>query len=162
MTFNATGSTATGGVADFSWQFNDSFGAQTVEQTTPTITHAFPASGPYSIGLTVYRNDGTAIGAGGIITTGHSGFTPGFTFSPAAPSSGQPVAFSGLTTVSRKPVTVYLWQFGDGSTGSGAKPTHVYAKAGTYKVTLLMFSGVGSAYPGAGAAPVFAQKITVS
>src|SRR5215475_4191421 len=39
MTFDASGSTAPGGVADFSWQFNDAFAAQTVEQPTPTITH---------------------------------------------------------------------------------------------------------------------------
>ncbi len=56
-----------------------------------------------------------------------------------------------MTKVSKKPVIVYLWEFGDGTTGSGAKPTHAYATAGTYTVTLVMFSGMGSAFPGAGA-----------
>src|SRR5205807_9169180 len=41
MTFNAAASSASGGIAQFSWQFNDAFGAQTVEQTTPSITHTF-------------------------------------------------------------------------------------------------------------------------
>jgi PKD repeat protein len=59
-------------------------------------------------------------------------------------------------------VTTYLWEFGDGSTGSGPKPTHAYARAGTYTVTAVLFSGVGSAFPGAGAAPVVSQVITVS
>jgi PKD repeat protein len=162
MTFNATGSTASGGIADFSWQFNDAFGAQTVETTTPTITHTFPAAGAYSTGLTVFAHDGLSIGTGGIVTTGHSGFTPGFTFSPAKPAAGQTVTFSGLTSVSRKPVTAYLWEFGDGSTGSGAKPTHAYTKAGTYRVTAVLFSGIGSAYPGAGAAPIVKRVITIS
>jgi PKD repeat protein len=162
LSFNATGSTAPGGVADYSWQFNDAFGAQTVEQTTPTIKHTFPVAGSYSVGLTVYGQTGRSTGTGAIVTTGHSGFTPGFTFSPTAPAAGQAVTFSGLTTVSRHPVKTYLWEFGDGSTGSGANPTHTYAKAGTYTITLVMFSGVGSAFPGAGAAPVVTAKITVS
>jgi PKD repeat protein len=162
MTLNATGSSAPGGIADFSWQFNDAFAAQTVEQTTPTITHTFPESGAYSIGLTVLGPDGLSTGTGAIVTTGHSGFTPGFTFSPAKPAADQPVSFSALTNVSRLPVTTYLWEFGDGSTGSGAKPTHSYAKAGTYKVKAVLFSGVGSAFPGAGAGPVVTREITVS
>ncbi len=161
MTFNATGSTASGGVADYSWQFNDAFGAQTVEQTTPTITHTFPAAGAYSTGLAVFGHDGLSIGTGGIVTTGHSGFTPGFTFAPANPAAGQTVTFSGLTTVSRKPVVNYLWEFGDGTTGSGPNPTHAYAKPGTYNVIAVLFSGVGSAYPGAGAAPVVSERVTV-
>jgi hypothetical protein len=162
MTFNATGSTAPGGVADYVWQFNDAFGASTIEQTTPTITHTFPAAGAYSVGLTIYAHDGLSIGAGGIVTTGHSGFTHGFTFSPKSPAAGQTVTFSGLTTVSRKAVKVYLWEFGDGSTGSGANPVHKYATAGTYKVELVMFSGVGSAFPGAGAGPIVTRDVTVS
>src|SRR2546421_5780460 len=38
VTFDASGSTAPGGVADYSWQFNDAFAAPTQEQTTPVIT----------------------------------------------------------------------------------------------------------------------------
>jgi PKD repeat protein len=162
MNFNATGSTASGGVAEYVWQFNDSFGAQTVEQTTPKITHTFPGAGAYSIGLTIYAHDGLSTGTGGIVTTGQSGFTAGFTFSPASPAAGQTVTFSGLTTVSQKPVLTYLWLFGDGTTGSGANPKHAYAKAAKYKVELVMFSGVGSAFPGDGAGPIYTQKITVS
>jgi hypothetical protein len=161
MTFNATGSTAPGGVADYVWQFNDANGAQTIEQKTASIVHSFPVAGAYSVGLTIYGKNGVSIGTGGIVTTGKSGLTPGFTFSPAKPVHGAPVTFSGLTTVSRESVKVYFWQFGDGSIGSGAKPSHTYAKAGTYTVTLVMFSGVGSAYPGVGAAPITTKTVSV-
>ena len=34
------------------------------------------------------------------------------------------------------PVSTYAWDFGDDKTGSGAKPTHVYAEPGSYTVTL--------------------------
>ena len=164
MSFDATGSTAPGGgVADYYvWQFNDSFGAQTIEQKTPIITHTFPASGAYSIGLTVFAHDGLSTGTGAIITTEQSGFTPGFSSSPTNPTAGQTIAFNGLTTVSQQPVVTYSWDFGDGTTGSGANPTHSYATVGNYRVKVVLFSGVGSAFPGAGAAPVYAHTIAVS
>ena len=162
MNFDATGSTGPGGVAEYVWQFNDSFGAQTVEQTTPTITHIFPAAGAYSVGLTIFGPRGLSTGTGAIVTTGQNGFTPGFTFSPAHPTDGVTVTFSALTMMSNQAVINYLWEFGDGTTGSGASPKHRFAEPGTYRVTLVLNSGVGSAFPGAGAAPIFTDKITVS
>ncbi len=162
LNFDAHGSSAPGGVAEYVWQFNDAFGAQTVEQTTPTISHTFPSAGAYSVGLTIMANDGTSTGNGGIVTTGQSGFTPGFTFGPKHQRAGQPASFSALGTVSAQPVMTYLWEFGDGTTGSGQSPTHVYSRPGRYTVTLVMFSGVGSAFPGAGAGPVSTQSLTVT
>jgi PKD repeat protein len=162
MSFDATGSTAPGGVADYVWQFNDLFGAQTVEMTTPTVTHTFPAAGAYSIGLTIFAHNGLSIGTGAIVTTGQNGFSSGFTFSPANPAAGHSVSFSALTTVSNQPVINYMWEFGDGSTGTGATPRHEFAKAGTYTVTLVMFSGTGSAFPGQGAGPIVTHTVTVS
>ncbi len=162
MTFDATGSTAPGGIAEYVWQFNDAFGVQTIAQTTPKITHVFPANGSYSVGLTIDSSTGLSRGTGAIVTTGKSGFTAGFTSSPVAPAAGQVVHFSALTTISRKPVVTFLWEFGDGKTGSGSAPSHTYAKAGSYTVTLVMFSGVGSAFPGAGAAPIATSTVRVS
>jgi PKD repeat protein len=160
--FNASGSSAPGGVAEYVWQFNDAFGAETVEQTTPKISHTFPSAGAYSVGLTIMAKDGTSTGNGGIVTTGHSGTTPGFSFGPAHPPAGHPVRFSALGTVSAQPVITYLWEFGDGTTGSGPSPAHVYRRPGRYTVKLVMFSGVGSAFPGAGAGPVSTRSVTVT
>jgi PKD repeat protein len=107
-------------------------------------------------------SDGTSTGNGGIVTTGHSGLSPGFSFRPKHASAGQRVRFSALGIVSAQPVMTYLWEFGDGTTGSGQSPTHVYHRPGRYTVTLVMFSGVGSAFPGAGAGPVSTQSLTVT
>ncbi len=159
--FDASGSIGSPGFILYVWQFNDAFAAQTVETSTPKISHTFPSAGSYSIGLTVFAVDGTSAGTGAIVTTGHSGFTNGFTWSPAHPRSGHTITFTGLSTVSAKPVITYFWDFGDGATASGANPQHSYASPGAYKVTLVMFSGVGSAFPGDGAGPIVQRTITV-
>lgn len=161
MSFNAIGSTAPGGVAAYSWQWNAVKNAPTVETTKPTISHTFPTSGLYSVGLAVFGQNGQSIGTGGIISIGHKGFTRGFTFSPSSPTAGTPVTFAGRKKISRHPVTNYLWEFGDGSTGSGTFPSHTYARPGTYKVEVVQFSGVGSAFPGSGAAPISVRRVTV-
>jgi PKD domain len=165
MTFDASRSFAPGGVSDFSWQFNAVPDAQTVEQTTPTITYTFPAAGAYSTGVAVFNPDGLSSGTGGIVITGQNGFQPAFTVSQERDrhrhGAERTVQFSALTTVSREPVINYLWEFGDGTTGSGATPTHTYRHPGFYRVTAVLFSGTGSAFPGQGAGPIYAQTIKV-
>jgi PKD repeat protein len=116
--------------------------------------------------VAVFNPDGLSAGTGGIVTTGQDGFTPAFTVSRHSGgrgrgNDGRTVSFSALTTVSGQPVINYLWAFGDGSTGSGAAPTHTYRRPGSYTVTAVLFSGVGSAFPGAGAGPIYAQTVTV-
>lgn len=164
MTFDASRSFVPGGASEFSWQFNAVPNAETVAQTTPTITYSFPAPGAYSTGVAVFRSDGLSSGTGGIVVTGKNGFQPAFTVDQSRGRdrrNDRTVQFSALTTVSGQPVINYMWEFGDGTTGSGPTPTHTYAHPGAYTVTAVLFSGVGSAFPGAGAGPVYAQKIVV-
>ena len=52
---------------------------------------------------------------------------------------GTAVALSG--TASTDPdgdLLTYRWTFGDGATGTGASPTHVYATVGTFTATLVV------------------------
>jgi hypothetical protein len=157
MNFNATGSTAPGGIADYSWQFNAVNNASTVETTTPTTSFTFPQGGPYSVGLAVFSPVGFSIGTGGIVRPGLNGLAPGFSFT----TSGLTANFKGLTNISRINVSNTLWEFGDGGVGYGASVAHTYAKPGTYKVEVVQFSGVGSAFPGQGAAPISFRNVTV-
>ncbi|MFJ4275373.1 S8 family serine peptidase [Streptomyces coelicoflavus] len=41
-------------------------------------------------------------------------------------------------------IASYAWDFGDGKTGTGATPSHTYAAAGTYDVTLTVTDGAGN------------------
>src|SRR5262249_6716871 len=38
----------------------------------------------------------------------------------------------------------YAWNFGDGTTGSGASPTHVYTQSGTYTAVLTATDSLGN------------------
>jgi hypothetical protein len=71
VSFDASGSTAPGGVSHYNWQFNDGPGLSTpTETTTPTVTHAFAKGGSYVVALTVFAGDGTSIGTARTITVG--------------------------------------------------------------------------------------------
>jgi DNA/RNA endonuclease G (NUC1)/PKD repeat protein len=58
---------------------------------------------------------------------------------------GSPVSFDG--TASSDPdrdALTYAWDFGDGTTGTGAKPTHIYSDNGSYVATLTVKDPVGA------------------
>ena len=59
-----------------------------------------------------------------------------FTVSPLAPSAGQNVFFNGSDSTSDSGITLYAWDFGDGTTASGVAVTKVFSAASTYVVRL--------------------------
>jgi len=64
--------------------------------------------------------------------------TAAFTFTPEDPLAFTNVIFDGSTSTAAvgAAITTYRWDFGDGSTGSGATALHQYSAVGTYRVTL--------------------------
>jgi hypothetical protein len=66
VNFDASESIASGGVAEYVWQFNDASDQppqnQTIETTQPTISHTFQQAGAYVVALTVMGSDGTSNG----------------------------------------------------------------------------------------------------
>ena len=53
---------------------------------------------------------------------------------------------SGSTDPEDDPLT-YAWDFGDGNVADGAMPTHTYAAAGTFEVSLVVSDGMSSSDP---------------
>jgi hypothetical protein len=61
--FDASASTAPGGVLAYEWQFDDAPGLfAPIETTTSAISHEFPSSRVWRVALTVFAADGTSIG----------------------------------------------------------------------------------------------------
>jgi PKD repeat protein len=63
---------------------------------------------------------------------------------PYAGPEGASIVFDGRGSSGEGTLT-YAWSFGDGSSGTGAQPTHTYADDGTYNVVLIVTDGRGVA-----------------
>jgi hypothetical protein len=71
LAFDASASSASGGVLAYDWQFNDGLGAGLpVETTSPTITHFFPSQGVWNVALTVFATDGASHGTAHNVVVG--------------------------------------------------------------------------------------------
>ena len=79
----------------------------------------------------------------GTINTGAP--TPRFTFLPTDPGANQTVRFDAtLSTPSRgAEIRTYTWDFGDGSSATGATASHAYSAPGSYGVKLTVTDSQG-------------------
>lgn len=128
-----------GDVLTYAWDFgNGSFGDGI------SATHTFVAEGTYSITLTV--NDGQVSDSAttsATIVMPPANRTP--TADPGGPYSGNagsPISFDGSASSDPDEDTLtYRWDFGDGTLGDGAMPTHTFSVAGNYTITLIVNDG---------------------
>jgi PKD repeat protein len=99
-------------------------------------TAAFDASGPYEISVVATNAFGTATA------------TYAVTVDIIAPPTGDFMATTNAATVTCSAVDVgatsYTWDFGDGTTGTGAMASHTYTTSGEYTVTLIVVGECGT------------------
>ena len=132
LAFNGSGSSAPSGksLTSYSWIFGDGGTASGV-----TVSHTYAVAGNYTATLTVTDSSG-ATGASNvavqIITAPVA--KPG---GPYTGKVGTAVAFNGsASTAPPGQALGFTWNFGDGSNGSGATPSHTYSNPCTCTVTL--------------------------
>jgi hypothetical protein len=111
VSFDASSSTAPGGVFRYNWQFNDGAAGQTfpVETSTPTVTHAFPKEGTFTVALTVFASDGTSIGTAHPVGVGAL-LTP--TVTRVAPTKGPAAGGTSVTITGKNLATATSVHFG--------------------------------------------------
>jgi hypothetical protein len=115
------------------------------------FTAGTTAGGPY----TVTASSGSIKGIASVTvlpapsaTTPAEGTAPSITSSPVATPNPAAVSQSVLFAVAASNLNdnalIYAWDFGDGSTGSGAQVTHVYSATGTYDAAVTVSDGASS------------------
>ena len=119
--------TSTGSVTSRLWNFGDG-----TTSTNQTYVKTYNTPGSYTAKLTVSNAKGSSTTSKTISATA---VAPTATFS-ATPRTGIAPLSTAFTNTSSGTITSYSWNFGDGSTSTASNPTHSYATAGTYTVSL--------------------------
>lgn len=78
--------------------------------------------------------------------------TAAFTFAPATPAAFTDVRFDGSTSTPGLGAAIvsYVWDFGDGTTGTGVTATHQYTSTGTFTARLTVTNSQGLSNTSAG------------
>jgi PKD repeat protein len=149
-------------IVTYAWDFGDGNTG-----TGPVAAHTYATDGTYVITLTVTDNEGHQDTDYATVTvTGCT--TPPLAIIAPLPISvcaGTALTFDGSGSTDTDPagglpgIVDYAWDFGDGSTGSGPTPSHIYAAPGLYLVTLTVTDNDGES-ASSGAVPVFVADCT--
>jgi len=141
ITFDAAGSTDPDGtLIAYLWQFGD--GARGDGQV---VQYAYRRSGVYRVGLTVQDDSATdtSFASDGLTVVVNE--PPVADAGPDQGVSSSEVHFDG--SGSRDPdgeIARYEWDFGDGASGVGPTPIHVYKSPGGYRVQLTVTDDSGT------------------
>lgn len=127
--------------APVSWQWN--FGDGTSSVSAGGASHEYPLVGIFDVTVTVVSNHGC------ISTQNYPGFIQSypnpiasFYYSPSNPNFSDPTIFFHNASFG---ASVWNWDFGDTESGISENPSHEYAAAGQYTVTLIAANVYGCA-----------------
>jgi PKD repeat protein len=114
--------------------------------TDPSSQHTVWGTNQYNVPPDVAGSGDAQWATQNFALTANASPTAAFDFSPKPAYTSKPVSFdaSGSTDPDGGGITSYQWDYGDGSTGTGVTPTHVYATAGNFQVTLTVTNAAGS------------------
>ncbi|MGY1595206.1 PKD domain-containing protein, partial [Geodermatophilus sp. SYSU D00708] len=135
-----TSSDADGTVASYAWDFGDQ-----TKATGVTATHAYAAGGTYAVTLTVTDDKGATAVASRLVTVAPA--PPNVAPSAEFTATGKDLGISldaGRSADTDGSITSYAWEFGDGTTGTGATAAHDYTVGGTYTVRLTVTDDDGA------------------
>jgi PKD repeat protein len=130
-TFDGSGSAdSDGSVASYAWDFGDG-----ATGTGAKPSHAYGTAASYSVRLTVTDNQGETNAISHTVTATVARATTA-AFSNSCVRLACTFDASASLAAGGTTINTYTWSFGDGAKGTGVKPAHTYAAAGTYQVLL--------------------------
>ena len=133
-----------GSIVSYIWNFGDNTAG-----SGAILGHTYSAPGTYTVSLTVRDNRSASRTCSTTATvTGGGNQSP--TARPGGPYSGTvgtAISFNGSTSSDPDgTITAYNWNFGDGTTATGATPSKAYSATGTFTVTLTVTDNGGATH----------------
>jgi PKD repeat protein len=122
------------------WRFGD--GSSSTEQNP---SHAYDRAGSYSVTLTVTDDEGSSdIASNQVSVTAPSPSNQAPQAEFAVSCAELTCAFTDQSTDTDGTIASRAWDFGDGATSTQRNPSHTYAAAGQYSVTLRVTDDEGA------------------
>ncbi len=144
-------------IASYVWSFGDGGGA-----TGALVDHTYTVDGVYEVTLTVIDEAGASDTTSLSVDAQNPVPTAEFSYDPKSDMDGTYIVgamewihFDASASSDDSSIVSYGWDFGDGSTASGAKADYRYASSGIYNVTLTVTDDDGDA-------STYVQQITVT
>ena len=134
-TLTSTSNDPDGSITSSAWTFGDN-----TTGTGASVQHTYATAGTYTVTLTVTDNNGATSTVSQPVTVTNVAPTAAFTTS----ASFHTVTFTSTSSDADGTLVSYLWTFDDGTFGSGATNTHLYADAGTYNAALTVTDNDGA------------------
>src|SRR5205809_818288 len=131
---------ASGGTSPYSFSWN--FGDGTSLATGSTASHKYAVAGAYTVRANATDAKGRLASASASITINAPPLTVAVTASGSS-EVGVAVNLTATASGGTQPYVSFVWDFGDGSTGSGNSAAHVYTASGTYSVTVTVKDSAG-------------------
>ncbi len=145
ITFSAAGSTDDNGIWKYDWDWNylPENGFQPSGDSGSIAAHTFLGAGSRVVALRVTDHlNQTDIDTATVTLT--AGQTPvAIAGSDFSTEIGWLTLFDGGQSTDDEGVSRFEWDFGDGSLGSGRRPSHIYRTTGDYEVSLTVYDGAG-------------------
>ncbi len=136
--FTDNSTPGSGTITNWAWNFGDGNNS-----TAQSPLHNYTGTGPFNVQLTVTSSNGCQHSVTQALSTISAEPQAAFT-GPAEVCLGAPAVFNSSTsTAPGGTVAQWSWDFGDGNNSTAQNPSHNYATAGTYTVTLNITSAAG-------------------
>jgi len=143
FTFDGSASYDPDGTAlTYAWDFGDG-----TTGSGPVATHTYPQAGSYAVVMTVTDGSGAAARANTLVSVVAPNTAPVASFGATGSGGVAPVTASFDGSSSYDPdgsIASWAWDFGDGTSSTGATASHLYAQAGSYTVKLTVTDDRGA------------------